>query len=126
MARKKPVESSTNLASSKTDLSSCRIWCQVSTWSLEQLEGRVEVMREIFHKFHELPPEKRAKKCGISAPANGAPVDLSLPKDTDPWLPHGIVKTTEVQVVHDQPAPYVRAKATDWRAWLCFGGRPAK
>lgn len=63
-------------------------------------------------------------------------MDLCLPKDRDPWLPHGIVKTTEVQIVHDQPAPvsllilsssfyhqYVRAKATDWRAWLCFGGR---
>ncbi|KAF4673896.1 hypothetical protein FOL46_006304 [Perkinsus olseni] len=38
----------------------------VCTWSMEQLEGRVEVMREIFHKFHELSPEKRAKKCGVS------------------------------------------------------------
>lgn len=35
------------------------------TLTYSQLEGRLEVMREIYHVFHKLPPYKRAELCGI-------------------------------------------------------------
>ncbi|KAF4667250.1 Double-strand break repair protein mre11a [Perkinsus chesapeaki] len=76
----------------------------VCTLTYSQLEGRVEVMREIYHVFHKLAPYKRAKLCGIKAPSDPKQkVDLHLHPDSDPWLPHAIIK--EEVIVHDKPAP---------------------
>ncbi|KAF4696661.1 hypothetical protein FOZ60_016671 [Perkinsus olseni] len=61
-----------------------------------------EVMREIYHVFHKLSPHERAKLCGIKAPSNPKEkVDLHLHPDSDPWLPHAIIR--EEVIVHDKP-----------------------
>ncbi|EER09940.1 hypothetical protein Pmar_PMAR018585 [Perkinsus marinus ATCC 50983] len=73
------------------------------TLTYSQLEGRLEVMREIYHVFHKLPPYKRAELCGIKAPRDPQQkVDLHLHPGSDPWLPHTIIRE-EVAVDHDKP-----------------------
>ncbi|KAF4719367.1 hypothetical protein FOZ62_029023, partial [Perkinsus olseni] len=52
--------------------------------------------------FHKLSPHERAKLCGIKAPSNPKEkVDLHLHPDSDPWLPHAIIR--EEVIVHDKP-----------------------
>ncbi|KAF4712361.1 hypothetical protein FOZ63_000063, partial [Perkinsus olseni] len=74
----------------------------ICTLTYSQLEGRLEVMREIYHVFHKLAPHERAKLCGIKAPSKPKEkVDLHLHPDSDPWLPHAIIR--EEVIVHDKP-----------------------